>query len=126
MPKLQRNSVVVAVAFLFLAFVLSAFNVIKKETVTFTSADGLQITADEYIIEKDNPYILLFHEQGSSRGEFQTIARKLCKMDYNCLAVDMRNGGNDNFVSNETVKQCQIKKCSHRSCQGGAGYDCCH
>ncbi|MFH0759416.1 MAG: dienelactone hydrolase family protein [Bacteroidota bacterium] len=111
MPKLQRNSVFITFAFLFMSFVLSSYSVTKKETLTFESADGLQVTADEYIIGKDNPYILLFHEQGSSRGEFETIARKLCKMDYNCLAVDMRNGGNDNFISNETVKRCQAIKC---------------
>jgi dienelactone hydrolase len=73
-------------------------------TVHFKADDGLEITADEYIVEPDKPYILLFHEQGSSRGEFKTIARRLCKINYNCLAVDLRNGGNDNFVSNETVK----------------------
>ena len=111
MQKQQRNSIVKSAAFLSLAFILSAFNVIRKEMVTFTSSDGLQVTADEYIIAKDNPYILLFHEQESSRGEFQTIAPKLCKMDYNCLAVDIRNGGSENFVSNETVKRCRETRC---------------
>ena len=91
---------------------LSSFNVIRKSTVSFTSGDGLEVTADEYIINKDNPYILLFHEQESSRGEYQTIARRLCKMDYNCLAVDTRNGGNRNFVSNETTKRCREARCS--------------
>lgn len=88
---------------LFLAF--SSFSTIRVNTVRFKAADGLEITADEYIIDQGRPYILLFHEQGSSRGEFKTIARRLCKINYNCLAVDLRNGGNDNFVSNETVKQ---------------------
>jgi len=91
---------------------LSSFNVIRKSTVSFTSGDGLEVTADEDIIDKDNPYILLFHEQESSRGEYQTIARRLCKMDYNCLAVDTRNGGNRNFVSNETTKRCREARCS--------------
>ena len=111
MQKPQRNSVVIIVVSLFMAFVLSAFNVVRKETVVFHSADSLQITADEYIIAKENPYILLFHEQGSSRGEFESIAQRLCKMDYNCLAVDMRNGGNMNFLSNETLKKCQETRC---------------
>lgn len=90
---------------LLLSFVFSSFNVIRLKTVTFTAADGLEVTANEYIIEPGNPYVLLLHEQGSSRGEFNTIARRLCKMDYNCLAVDLRNGGNNNFVSNETAKK---------------------
>ncbi len=89
----------------------SSFNVIRKNTITFTSSDGLEVTADQYIIADDNPYILLFHEQESSRGEFQTIARRLCKMDYNCLAVDLRNGGSQGFISNETAKRCREIKC---------------
>jgi len=95
---------------LFLTFVFSSFSSVRVKTVTFTSSDGLEITADEYIIDPLNPYVLLFHEQGSSRGEFNTIARRLCKLDYNCLAVDLRNGGNDNFVSNETAKQLREKR----------------
>ena len=115
LQKQLRNSLVIGGAFISLAFVLSAFNVIRKETVTLKSDDGLQVTADEYIIARNNPYILLFHEQESSRGEFETIARKLCKMDYNCLAVDLRNGGSVNFISNETVKRCRESRCPVRS-----------
>lgn len=118
--KPQRNStqrsisiqLFLTVTLLIIPILFSAFNVIRMNTITFTSADGLELTADEYIIASDNPYILLFHEQGSSRGEFYTIARRLCKMDYNCLAVDLRNGGNNNFVSNETAKRCRENKCA--------------
>lgn len=85
---------------------------VRVNTITLSSADGLQITADEYVVSDTLPYILLFHEQESSRGEFQTIAQRLCKMDYNCLAVDLRNGGNNNNVSNETAKACRESKCS--------------
>jgi pimeloyl-ACP methyl ester carboxylesterase len=112
LQKTLRNSLVLSITFFSLIIILSAFNVIRKDSVSFSSADGLLITADEYIIEQDNPYILLLHQQQSSRGEFSTIAPKLCKMDYNCLAVDVRNGGNDNYVSNETVKRCRESRCS--------------
>ena len=112
MQKTRRNSKVIAITLFFLLIVLSASNVIRKDTLRFPSSDGLLLTADEYITEEDNPYILLFHQQQSSRGEYYDIARKLCKMDYNCLAVDIRNGGNDNIVSNETVKLCREKRCS--------------
>jgi dienelactone hydrolase len=94
-----------------LAFVFSSLFVIRVKTITFTSADSLEITADEYIVNPDKPYILLFHEQGSSRGEYHTIARRLCKLDYNCLAVDLRNGGNNSHVSNETAKRCRESRC---------------
>ncbi len=112
MQKTLRNSRLIGITSFFLLIVLSASNVIRKDTVHIPSSDDLQLTADEYIIEEDNPYILLFHQQQSSRGEYYDIARKLCKMDYNCLAVDIRNGGNDNSISNETVKLCREKRCS--------------
>jgi len=110
-PIIGAPKVLVIAFILALTLVLSSYNVIRKNTITITSGDGLEMTADEYIIADENPFILLFHEQESSRGEFQTIARRLCKMDYNCLAVDLRNGGNKDFVSNETVKRCRQSKC---------------
>ena len=92
-------------------FLFSSLNVVRVRTVSFPSADGLKITADEYIVAPGLPYILLLHEQGSSRGEFHTIARRLCKLDYNCLAVDLRNGGNNSRVSNETARRCRNLRC---------------
>lgn len=82
------------------------------DTITFTTTDNLEVTADEYIISPNSPYILLFHEQESSRGEFLEVASRLNKMNYNCLAVDLRNGGNNSFVSNETAKRCRERRCS--------------
>lgn len=111
LPRALKNSVFITVCALALALVFSAFQVIRKETVQFTAKDGLVITADHYINAEDQPYILLFHEQESSRGEFDVIARKLCKMDYNCLAVDLRNGGSAHSVSNETAKRCREDRC---------------
>ena len=118
MQKQQRHSslrsystqLVSIVCIIFFSFVFSSFNSVRVRTITFLSQDGLEITADEYIIGPDKPYVLLFHEQGSSRGEFATIARRVCKLDYNCLAVDLRNGGNYNYVSNETTKRLRGKQ----------------
>ena len=76
-----------------------------KEKVSFPSTDGLEITADKYVADEDYPYILLFHQAGSSRGEFRDIAEKLLKLRYNCLAVDLRSGDNANFVNNETASR---------------------
>jgi dienelactone hydrolase len=86
--------------------------VVRVSTTTFSSADGLELTADQYFVSDTLPYILLFHEQESSRGEFTSIAQRLCKMDYNCLAVDIRNGGNTNPISNETAKRCRESRCA--------------
>lgn len=109
--KASRNSVLTILTIAFLGILLSSFSTIRKETVHFSSSDGLSLTADDYIIGLDHPYIILLHEQGSSRGEYQTIAKKLCKMDYNCLAVDLRNGGSDHRVSNESAKLCREERC---------------
>jgi hypothetical protein len=119
LPKHQKHRLLFrrfawgAIPFLLLLLfiLLSSFNVIRVKTVTFYSADSLLITADEYIVSEDLPYVVLFHEQGSSRGEFKTIATRVCKMDYNCLAVDIRNGGTRGFVPNETVKECREQRC---------------
>ena len=76
-----------------------------KEKVSFPSEDGLEITADKYLANDEYPYILLFHQAGSSRGEFRDIAEKFLKLRYNCLAVDLRSGDNANFVNNETASR---------------------
>ena len=75
----------------------------SKEKVTFQSEDGLTITADQYEINEEYPFIIMFHQAGSSRGEFNEIAVKIMKLRYNCLAVDLRSGDNSNFVKNETA-----------------------
>jgi len=90
---------------------LSSYDVIRRSTIRFSSSDNLEITADEYVVSADSPYLILLHEQGSSRGEFRAIAQRLCKMDLNCLAVDVRNGGNNRRISNETAKRCRDRKC---------------
>ena len=74
-----------------------------QQKVNFKAADGLRITADLYLKDKNLPFILLFHQMGSSRGEYIQIAHKLLNLNYNCLAVDLRSGGEMNFVKNETA-----------------------
>ena len=108
-PRSKAIWLVSFACILFLTFVFSSFSAIRVKTITFTAVDGLEVTADEYIVDPFKPYVLLFHEQGSSRGEFSTIARRLNKLEYNCLAVDLRNGGKYNYVSNETAKQLREK-----------------
>ena len=83
--------------------------VIRKSSVEFYSSDSLLISADHYYSNKDNPYILLFHQEGSSRGEFDQIARRFVKMKFNCLAVDLRNGGKFEYVENLTSQRAKEK-----------------
>jgi len=87
-------------------FIFSSQNSISKSaTITFPSKDGLTITADTYIFnpDKKTPFIVLFHQAGWSRGEYNEIAPKLNKLGFNCMAVDQRSGGTVNGVQNETT-----------------------
>ncbi len=70
----------------------------------FKAEDGITITADHYFSKKNSPYILLFHQEQSSRGEFDSIAERFVKMSYNCLAVDLRSGAKYGFIENQTAK----------------------
>lgn len=83
---------------------VSGFCQVSRERVNFFAEDSLEITADKYLINEEYPYILLFHQAGSSRGEFNEIAERFLKLRYNCLAVDLRSGDNCNFVPNETAR----------------------
>lgn len=76
-----------------------------QKRVFFQAADGLEITADLYEQEETNPYILLFHQIGSSRGEYHEIAGRLTKFGFNCLAVDLRFGEEESYVQNETAQK---------------------
>lgn len=75
-----------------------------KETITFPSLDGVKITANLYMQNQDKktPFIVLFHQAGWSRGEYDEIALKLNDLGFNCMAVDLRSGGRVNGVQNLT------------------------
>lgn len=95
--------VLYTLSLLFLAVSISCAQ-FGKHKVSFLAEDGIEITADKYIANEEYPYILLFHQARSSRGEFNGIAERFLKLRYNCLAVDLRSGGNSNYVSNETAR----------------------
>ena len=73
----------------------------EKKQITFPSNDGITLTADLYLAhDKSAPFIVLFHQARWSRGEYLEIAPKLNKLGYNCLAVDLRSGGEVNNIQN--------------------------
>jgi pimeloyl-ACP methyl ester carboxylesterase len=74
-----------------------------QQTVTFSAADGVTITADHYVVSTQNPYLILLHQAGYSRGEYRETAPKFANLGFNCLAVDLRSGGEVNFVKNQTA-----------------------
>ena len=81
----------------------------QKSNVSFLASDGLEVTADLYVGNPVSHYIILFHQAGSSRGEFQDIAPRFQKMGYNVLAVDLRSGSNMNYVNNQTAENAREK-----------------
>lgn len=104
----NKRLYLLVVFFLLLNFIstpVSEAQVVRKTKVEFLSSDSLVITADHYYSRKDNPYILLFHTEQSSRGEFDELAERFVKMQYNCLAVDLRSGNKFGFIKNETAER---------------------
>lgn len=93
-----------------LSYTANTFAQTGKNTVYLYSTDSLLITADEYILSDTLPYLVLLHEQGSSRGEFVNILHRYQKMNFNCLVPDLRNGGNSSYVANETAKRSRNRK----------------
>ena len=89
----------------FLSLVLFASMASSSETVTFPSEDGLLITADIHAPYNNGeaPVIVLFHQAGSSRGEYFDIAPWLNTLGYNCMAVDQRSGETIRGIENETA-----------------------
>lgn len=86
-----------------LFLLLSASISMAQLKVTFPSEDSLLITADWYPVNTSMPTILLCHQNGSSRGEYNETALRLNKFGFNCLAIDQRVGDEVNGVKNETA-----------------------
>ncbi|MFP4555536.1 MAG: dienelactone hydrolase family protein [Bacteroidales bacterium] len=80
-----------------------------QQTVTFSSLDGVTITADKYVVSTQKPYLILLHQAGFSRGEYRETAPKLANLGFNCLAVDLRSGNEVNFVKNSTALDAKEK-----------------
>jgi len=76
------------------------------KTISFSSKDGLQVTADLYLAHPTAaPFIVLFHQARASRGEYRMIAPELNAFGFNAMAVDQRIGGSFNAIANETAKR---------------------
>jgi len=62
-------------------------------TLKTKAKDDLPLTADIYPGKSAAAtMILLFHQAGSSRGEYRKIAPRLQAKGYNCLSLDARSG----------------------------------
>lgn len=74
----------------------------KQEKLYITSKDSVVITAHNYHISDNAPVIILCHQAGYNKLEYQTIAPKLNSLGFNCIAIDQRSGGALGNKPNET------------------------
>ncbi|OQW73672.1 MAG: alpha/beta hydrolase [Proteobacteria bacterium ST_bin14] len=63
----------------------------------------MTVYATLYAAPQPKAVILLFHQAGSGKGEYATIAPRLVKLGYTALAIDQRSGG-DLFGPNQTAR----------------------
>ncbi len=95
--------------FLFFVILFYGFASMAQQTVRFIAEDGVEVTADHYVISTQKPYLILLHREGSSRGEYREIAPKLANLGFNCLAVDLRVGNEEAFIKNQTHLDAKVK-----------------
>jgi alpha-beta hydrolase superfamily lysophospholipase len=73
--------------------------------VSFAASDNVTVFADYYRAgTPGRPLILLFHQAGSNRAEYATIAPILATLGFDALAIDQRSGGSLWGRANETVQ----------------------
>ena len=77
----------------------------QPKKVEFNTSDGLTINGNLYEIGQNKPTILLCHQAGYNRFEYADIAPKLNEMGYNCLAIDLRSGGDFAGKPNNSAKR---------------------
>lgn len=93
-----------------LALTLNAFGATtitsaSIENLSLKTSDGVEIFAKEYHTEKSRAIILAFHQAGSNKSEYATIAPRLAQAGYTVIAIDQRSGGNMFKQSNQTVEK---------------------
>lgn len=66
--------------------------------------DGIPIAGTFHPAERPRATVLLFHQAGSGKGEYDTIAPRLAAIGFDALAIDQRVGG-PMFGRNETAAQ---------------------
>ena len=92
-----------AIYLIFSLFVSS--HLMAAETIKIKASDGVEVTVDLHIAHPDTvPFIVLFHQAGWSRGEYQEIAPILNQLGFNCMAVDQRSGKAINDIENITFQ----------------------
>lgn len=71
----------------------SKLQVEPAQPVTLTAPDGVTVYGTYYPVKNARATILLFHQAGSSKEEYTSIAPQLQRAGYAALAIDQRVGG---------------------------------
>ena len=75
----------------------------NAQPVTLKASDGVTVHGMLYKAASPRALILLFHQAGSSKDEYATIAPRLVSAGYSALAIDQR-AGDGLFGKNETAE----------------------
>ncbi len=105
--KLIRGYAAPLIAGLFVIAAPSSFptNAFARP-VSFQAADTVTVFANYEGSENGSrPLILLFHQAGSNRHEYDPIVPKLNAIGFDTLAIDQRSGGSLYGHSNETASK---------------------
>jgi dienelactone hydrolase len=81
---------------------LPAYAATNMTPISLKAKDGVVVHGNYYRAAHPKALILLFHQAGSSKDEYATIAPRLVEAGYSALAIDQRSGG-DLFGPNETA-----------------------
>lgn len=76
---------------------------------SFPSRDSLIIYADIYERKDSKPTVLLCHQAGFSRGEYNETAFKIGSIGFSSMAIDQRSGQEANGVINKTAQLAKAK-----------------
>ena len=83
---------------------VAAATEIQGRPVWLHASDKLNVKGVYYQADHPKAIVVLFHQAGSSKGEYATIAPRLVEAGYSALAIDQRAGGGM-YGTNETVEQ---------------------
>lgn len=74
-------------------------------STTLKTSDGITVYGLEYKALNPRAVILLFHQAGSNKSEYSSIAPRLAQEGFTVLAIDQRSGGSLFGQNNDTVKK---------------------
>lgn len=82
----------------------ATISTLNPANVSLVARDGVRIFGTFYESRgRARAIILQFHQAGSNKAEYKTIAPKLAEAGFAVLAIDQRSGGRNFGANNETV-----------------------